>query len=120
MDTNVYNKTQAALIKAVIILCRPLVRLLIEKDITFPQFRDLMKELYIDVATKQFSLDHKTPSDSRIFVLTGVHRKDIKRLRENTDQNNPIINSSASLSGEIIARWSSMPEYLDGKGKPTY
>ncbi|NOQ89369.1 MAG: hypothetical protein GQ549_00315, partial [Gammaproteobacteria bacterium] len=31
---------------------------------------------------------------------------------------NQQITSSASLSGEIIARWSSMPEYLDDKGKP--
>lgn len=118
MNQNAYNMTQAALVKAVIMLCRPLVRLLIEKGMTFPQFRDLIKELYVDVASKQFSLDDKTPSDSRIFVLTGVHRKDIKRLREKIDQENPVINSSASLSGEIIARWSSMPEYLDNKEKP--
>ncbi|NOQ89402.1 MAG: hypothetical protein GQ549_00480, partial [Gammaproteobacteria bacterium] len=62
-------------------LCKPLIRLLIEKGITFPQFRELMKELYVEVADEQFSLDEKKPSDSRIFVLTGIHRKDIKRIR---------------------------------------
>ena len=118
MSQNGYTKTQTALIKAVKMLCRPLVRLLIEKGMTFPQFRELIKELYVDVADKQFSLDGKTPSDSRVFVLTGVHRKDIKRIRQNADQNIPTITSSASLSGEIIARWSSMPEYLDNKEKP--
>jgi len=97
-------------------LCRPLIRLLIEKGITFPQFRDFMKELYVEVACSEFSLDEKKPSDSRIFVLTGVHRKDIKRLRQNSDTSE--ITSSASLSGEIIARWHSMPEYLNEKGKP--
>ena len=118
MSQNGYTKTQAALTKAVTMLCRPLVRLLIEKGMTFPQFRDLMKELYIDVASSEFSIDEKKPSDSRVFVLTGIHRKDIKRIRENSDLNTPNISSSASLSGEIIARWSSMPEYLDEKGKP--
>ena len=118
MSQNGYNKTQAALVKAVNMLCRPLIRLLIEKGITFPQFRELMKELYVEVADEQFSLDDKKPSDSRIFVLTGIHRKDIKRIRQRNDQDNQKITSSASLSGEIIARWSSMPEYLDDKGKP--
>ena len=118
MSQNGYNKTQAALVKAVNMLCKPLIRLLIEKGITFPQFRELMKELYVEVADEQFSLDDKKPSDSRIFVLTGIHRKDIKRIRQqNETESQPII-SSASLSGEIIARWSSMPEYLDNKGKP--
>lgn len=118
MSQNGYTKTQAALIKAVKMLCRPLIRLLIEKGITFPQFRDVMKELYVDVANSEFSLDDNKPSDSRIFVLTGVHRKDIKRIRESSGVETANITSSASLSGEIIARWNSMPDYLDEKGKP--
>lgn len=99
-------------------LCKPLIHLLIEKGVTFPQFRELMKELYVEVADEQFSLDDKKPSDSRIFVLTGIHRKDIKRIRQQNETESQPVTSSASLSGEIIARWSSMPEYLDDKGKP--
>lgn len=118
MSQHGYNKTQVALVKAVVMLCRPLIRLLIEKGITFPQFRELMKELYVDVADKEFSLDDKKPSDSRVFVLTGVHRKDIKRIRQQSERADVKITSSASLSGEIVARWTSMPEYLDEKGTP--
>ena len=117
MSQNGYNKTQAALVKAVSMLCKPLIRLLIEKGMTFPQFRELMKELYVEVADKHFSLDDNKPSDSRIFVLTGVHRKDVKRIRKQAEQEDSQITSSASLSGEIVARWTSMPEYLDDKGK---
>ena len=120
MSQNGYNKTQTALVKAVAMLCRPLIRLLIEKGMTFPQFRELMKELYIEVADEHFSLDEMKPSDSRIFVLTGVHRKDIKRIRQQSEQGNSQITSSASLGGEIIARWTSMPDYLDKRGKPRH
>ncbi|MBE9567152.1 MAG: hypothetical protein IMF14_00550, partial [Proteobacteria bacterium] len=112
------NKTQAALIKAVALICRPLIRLLIEKSMTFPQFRELIKELYVEVADEHFSLDGKKSSDSRIFVLTGIHRKDIKRIRQQTEQESATVTASASLSAEIIARWSSMPEYVDDRGKP--
>lgn len=118
MSQNGYNKTQMALVKAINMLCKPLIRLLIEKGITFPQFRELMKELYVEVADKDFSLDDKKNSDSRIFVLTGVHRKDIKRIRQQAEQERSQITSSASLSGEIVARWMSMKAYLDDKGKP--
>jgi hypothetical protein len=118
MSQSGYNKIQTALIKAINLLCKPLIRLLIEKGVTFPQFRELIKELYVEVANEHFSLDNKTPSDSRIFVLTGIHRKDIKRLRQQAQQQDQIITSTASLSGEIVARWTSMPEYLNEKGKP--
>lgn len=118
MSQNRYNNTQIALIKAVNLLCKPLIRLLIEKGISFPQFRELMKELYVQVADESFSLDDKKSSDSRIFVLTGIHRKDIKRIRQQGEQGAPQVASSASLSGEIVARWSSMPDYQDDKGRP--
>lgn len=118
MSQQEYSKTQAALVKAVARLCKPLIQLLIEKGMTFPQFRELMKELYVEVADEHFTLDDKSPSDSRIFVLTGVHRKDIKRIRQQAGEVNQVVTSSASLSGEIVARWTSMPEYLDKKGKP--
>jgi len=118
MSQNGYNKTQAALVKAVTLLCKPLIRLLIEKGVTFPQFRELMKTLYVDVANEAFTQDNIQPSDSRIFVLTGVHRKDIKRIREQAEFPEQTISSGASLNGEIVARWTSMPEYLDEKGKP--
>jgi hypothetical protein len=118
MSQNEYSKTQAALVKAVTLLCRPLIRLLIEKGMTFPQFRELMKELYVQVADESFALDANKPSDSRIFVLTGVHRKDIKRIREQAEMDSKQVSSTASLSGEIIARWTSMPDYLDSSGKP--
>jgi len=118
MSQSEYSKTQAALVKAVRLLCKPLIRLLIEKGMTFPQFRELIKELYVEVADTQFSLDAKKPSDSRIFILTGVHRKDIKRIRGQAGQDNQPVTSSASLSGEIVARWTSMPDFLDDSGKP--
>lgn len=118
MNQNGYNKTQLALVKAINLLCKPLVRLLIEKGVTFPQFRELMKELYVQVADESFSIDDKKTSDSRIFVLTGIHRKDIKRIRQQNNPDDRQITSSASLSGELVARWNSMPEYLDDDGKP--
>ena len=115
MSQSGYNKTQAALVKAVTLLCKPLIRLLIEKGVTFPQFRELMKALYVDVARETFTENGNQPSDSRIFVLTGVHRKDIKRIREQAEIPEQSVSNGASLNGEIVARWTSMPEYLDAK-----
>lgn len=118
MSKTGFSKSQLALMKAVSMLCRPLIRLLIEKGITFPQLIDLMKELYVEVAEKEFALDEKKPSDSRIFVLTGIHRKEIKRIRQQPEPASSSVSASASLSGELVARWTSIPEYLDEKGKP--
>jgi hypothetical protein len=50
-------------------------------------------------------------------LLTGVHRKDVKRLRGQRQQAlRP--SRSASLGSLLIARWTTLPEYLDPQGQP--
>src|SRR4028118_1391499 len=62
-------------------LLRPLVRLLIRNGITFPAVTELLRELYVNVAEHDFTLPGKDQTDSRVSLLTGVHRKEVRRLR---------------------------------------
>src|SRR5258706_10102062 len=62
-------------------LLRPLVRLLVARGVTYPMLAELLKETYIDVADRDFRLDAKPATDSRLSLLSGGHRKDVRRLR---------------------------------------
>ncbi|MEZ0198432.1 DUF6502 family protein, partial [Pseudomonas qingdaonensis] len=64
---------------------RPLVRLMLRKGVTYTMFTDLLKEVFVDVAHREFRLNDTAPTDSRISLLTGVHRKDVRRLRNEGD-----------------------------------
>ena len=71
------TKVQAPLAR----LLRPLVRLLIRSGITFPVATELLRELYVNVAENDFGLPDKEQTDSRVSLLTGIHRKEVRRLR---------------------------------------
>ncbi len=114
-DENI-NDATGPLVQAVAWLCRPLVRLLIRKGITYPQLRELLKGVYVEVAEADFAVNGKAPSDSRIYILTGVHRKDIKRLRRGDEAAQA--DRVATLGGAIVGRWLALPEYLDADGEP--
>jgi len=101
-----------ALIAALRKLLRPLVRLMLAYGITLPSLTALLKEVLVDVAEKDFALDGKPPTDSRIYLLTGVHRKDVRRLRSE-DKSDPDIPQSVSLGAQVIASWISKKRYLD-------
>ena len=116
MPATSHNEAQTALLKAVSWLCRPLLRLLIEKGIGYPQLRDLLKKLYVEVAEESFALDGKPPSDSRLFILTGVHRKDIKRLRAGEPDTAAV--RASTLGGAIVSHWLGLPTYQDAAGRP--
>lgn len=106
-----------AVINAIKKLLRPLVRLLLSFQITLPFLVELLKEVYVDVAEKDFPLDNKKQTDTRISLLTGVHRKDTKRLRqkENTEAST---SKTVSVGVELVTKWISDPHYLDAQGKP--
>ncbi len=116
METDQLPDAKAPLLQAVSWLCRPLVRLLIRQGITYPQLRELLKGIYVEVAEADFTVDGKSPSDSRIYILTGVHRKDIKRLRRGDEAGEAA--QVATLGGAIVARWLALPEFLDANGEP--
>ncbi len=107
----------AAFFDALRRIFRPLVRFLIARSIPFPFVSGVLRGVYVDVAVKEFPVAGKPQTDSRITLLTGVHRKDVKRLR-NEPQARTRPTRAVSLGSQLIARWTTQPEYLDGRGHP--
>ena len=98
-------------------ILRPLVRLLLTHGVTYPLITDIVKSTYVDVARREFRLAGKRQTDSRISLLTGVHRKDVKRLIEEGDRGaeTPV---GVSLGAALVARWLGEPELSDSQGRP--
>ncbi|VAW71689.1 hypothetical protein MNBD_GAMMA12-13 [hydrothermal vent metagenome] len=112
------NIVTKALLKAVWWLCQPLVKLLINKGITYPVLCDLLKSVYVKTAHEQVELDGKTPSLSRIFVKTGINRKEIKRiLNEVLTEDEPVFKTT-SLGALLVSRWLATAEFCDQQGEP--
>jgi len=107
----------AALVTALRKILRPLVRLMLSYQITYPYLINLLKGIYVEVADQEFLVDEKRQTDSRINLLTGVHRKDVKRLRcESTEHAS--MPRNISVGAQIIAVWLGSPEFLDETGAP--
>jgi len=118
-DENLSLSSQppAVLIAAIRKILRPLVRLLLNFQITYPFLVNLLKSLYVEVADEEFGMDEKRQTDSRINLLTGVHRKDVKRLRSESkdDINTP---KNISIGAQMIAYWLGSKEFGDQHGQP--
>ncbi|MEM7467568.1 MAG: DUF6502 family protein [Pseudomonadota bacterium] len=106
-----------ALITALRQVLRPLVRFLLSKGITLPYLNQLLKEIYVEVAEQDFPLNEKPQTDSRINMLTGVHRKDVRRLREQ-DSTPDEIPPAVSLGAQVVSNWLTERRYQDRQGDP--
>ena len=79
---------------------------------------DLLKTLYVEVADQDFTIDDKRQTDSRISLMSGVHRKDVKRLRELQPDVEDVMPGNVSLGSQLIALWNANPAYIDAEGLP--
>lgn len=98
-------------------LLRPLVKLLLHYSVQYPALASLLKLTYVEVATTM-PVDGRPQTDSRVSLLTGIHRLDVKRLRSEIVSGNDEPPMSVSLGAQIVARWTACAEYLDHKGRP--
>lgn len=96
---------------------RPLARLMIDHGLQLPSMVELLKEALVAEAGQAYGLADKGSSDTRIALLTGVHRKDVKRLREAPTLaagTTPMVPVAAS----VVARWISEPRFLNADQTP--
>ncbi|MBF0448820.1 MAG: hypothetical protein HQL67_11515 [Magnetococcales bacterium] len=111
------NTPYTPLLEAVRKLLRPLVRLLIARDIPYPALLPYLKQVYVECATNDFTVDRNRQTDSRIHFLTGVHRKDVKRIRSEIGRPPPPP-EGLSVGSNMLAIWLGDPGYQTQQGKP--
>ncbi len=98
-------------------LLRPLVRLLIQAGVPFPRLADMLRQLYVDVAANDLLPDPKSRTDSRISMMTGVHRKELRRLRSLSPAELEVP-AGVALGAEIVGRWLGAAPWTDADGHP--
>lgn len=98
-------------------LLRPLIRLMLHNSVQYPHLANIVKLAYVEEATRM-PVPGKEQTDSRVSMLTGIHRLDVKRLRNEIVTGKDTPPPSVSLGAQAVMLWTSKPEYLDNKGRP--
>jgi Family of unknown function (DUF6502) len=110
-DPDTQSPAQAALAE----LLAPLCELALRDGVKLQALVELTKRALVNAADTLYGQDGAALSDSRVSVMTGVHRKDLRSLRETAQ---PISVRRKNLAAEVFGRWLADPQYLTSKGKP--
>ena len=101
---------------------RPVASLLMRNGIAFADFSAFARKVFVEVAEEEFSIPGRKQSVSRISVLTGLNRKEVKKLlEEDPDEqaaDNPATGNSNNRAARVISAWLREKDYLDNEGQP--
>jgi hypothetical protein len=90
---------------------------MMRSGVTFPVLTDELRRLFVEVAVTDILTQPKARTDSRISLLTGIHRKEIRHFRE-LPPDSTAAPKAVTISSRIIARWLGSAPFVDDDGQP--
>jgi hypothetical protein len=94
-------------------LLEPLAQAMVAHGVTLGTATEALKKALLSAA--EDSSDQPL-SDSRASLLTGLHRKDVKRLRD--QEGGTPEKRSSSAAALVISHWATSPDYQNMSGAP--
>jgi hypothetical protein len=112
------NNSNSIVLSALLNALRPIARLLMKAGVGYREFAEISKCAFVDVSTTDYGLRGRPTNISRVAVMTGLTRKEVKRLRGKIAAGSEIDTSKVIPPTEIIHQWHSDSNYIDERGKP--
>jgi len=110
-----------ALKSAALSILRPFVRYLITQGWTYGALAELLKFVYVgETVALDTAAGKPAPTDSRVSLLSGIHRKEVRRLRDElaAGSGDIALRHGANLSAQVVAAWGACEAYRDAQGQP--
>jgi len=96
------------------IVLEPIIRLMLRAGVTWKEFSELAKAKFVEVATADFGIRGRPTNASRVAILTGLDRREVKKLRDAATE--APAKGYQSKASQVLAAWHHEREFLDTRG----
>jgi hypothetical protein len=114
MDTDI----KATLLSSCRALLRPVASVVLKCGMTWREFSELSKAVFVSVATDEFGIRGRPTNVSRVSILTGISRKEVKRQRELMEEPVAAASPKTTDATRLLSGWHQDPDYRDADGLP--
>lgn len=112
------DSTQKSILKALLLFLKPIARALLNAGIGHREFAEISKTAFVDVATADYGLRGRPTNISRVAVMTGLTRKEVRRIRDKSEAGDETVITRSTPMAEILHRWYTDSEYQTVEGQP--
>jgi len=97
-------------------ILKPLIRILLRNGVSYGTFADIAKSQFVEVARKEFGIEGRKQSISRVAVITGLTRKEVQRHVRVRQPNDAESADRYNRAARVIGGWRRDEQFLDHRG----
>jgi len=97
---------------------RPLASMLLKCGMTWKEFSDISKSVFVEAASAEYGIDGRPTNVSRVSILTGISRKEVKRQRDILESAELPATRKTNDATRVLSGWHQDSTYLDENDKP--
>lgn len=122
MEQNVSHMEDSrprSIVSACRLWLRPVARWLLRSGLTWKEFADLSREVFVATATQEFGLRGRPTNVSRVALLTGLTRREVRRIQAETrDAPSAATEDSLNHATRVLTGWHLDADFLEHDGRP--
>lgn len=98
----------------------PVARFLLNIGVGYREFSEISKLAFVQVASDEFGIRGRKTNMSRVSVMTGLNRKEIRKIRDRLIVEDWSLDPRLSKAAGVLTKWFTDPAYLGPKGFPVW
>jgi len=98
----------------------PVARFLLNVGVSYREFAEISKLAFVQVASDEFGIRGRKTNMSRVSVMTGLNRKEIRKIRDRLESEDWSLDPGLSKASGVLTRWYTDQNYLGPKGFPVW
>ena len=99
-------------------LMRPLVRILIRHGVTYHDFAELLKGIFVESAQEDFAHSSRSVTSAKISILSGLQREEVESQQRILESGDYLPNSNLNQITHLLVGWHTNPNYTGPYGLP--
>jgi hypothetical protein len=99
-------------------LLAPIVRVLLRNGVTWNEFEQIGKELFVEVARSDYGVHGRPTNTARVALLTGLSRREVTRVKAVLVGEKQRAAPAPTRISEILAGWHLDTDFRDADGTP--
>ncbi len=113
-----HDKTKQRVLDAFLLVMRPIARILLRYGIGYREFAEVTKMALVDVSLSDFGLRGRPTNISRVAVMTGLTRKEVRRLRDKITIGDSSLSVKTTPLADVLHHWHAHADFTDSNGNP--